>query len=381
MNPIIPVQLGQVIEKNKQKKGIISNVLPRANHFYKYKVVSRFFWGRSLLYKNLVQFIVLGVTVLFFLTGISSRIMVFSKSNEIIGQEILKADTDLLSQGASSQSIALALTTNNFRIFEHTVESGETYDSIGKKYGVEIESIKLSNLDRINYYGGNPSAGTKLRVPEINGVLILAKTGDNIDQIMGRITKGNRTDVIEVNNIKAPDYVLALESLVLIPDGLIKPPPPPIPQPVYTAAPRPAPIPSPGDAVYAGVSFIDPLSHPSCGNYFYSRGFSSWHNGVDLAKGGGCPIRAAASGTVEFAGWSSGGEGFLVRINHGNGVNTLYFHGDGQMWVTPGQQVYAGQDIMNMGCTGYCTGTHLHFSLRHYGVFMDPSPYVPYWRP
>lgn len=380
MNQSIPVHLGQIIERNKKKPNFFSKVIERIQYFYRYKVLSRFFWGRSLLYRNITYIFILSITLFFFFSGISNRILVLSKSNDTFTPELLKADTDLLSQGASSQSIALAKTTENFRIFEHNVESGETYSSIAQKYNVEVESIKLSNLDRINYYGGNPSAGIKLRIPEINGVLVLAKANENIDQIMSRVIKGNRLDVIEVNNIKTPDYVLAVEKYVLIPDGLIKPPPPPIPQPIYTAAPRPAPIPSPGEAVYAGIAFVDPLSHHACAGYSYSRGFSSWHNGVDLAKGGGCPIRAAAAGTVEFAGWS-GWEGFMVRINHGNGVYSLYFHGDGQMWVHPGQQVYAGQDIMYMGCTGACTGTHLHFSLRQNGIFFDPSPYVPYWRP
>jgi murein DD-endopeptidase MepM/ murein hydrolase activator NlpD len=127
------------------------------------------------------------------------------------------------------------------------------------------------------------------------------------------------------------------------------------------------------------VQFVNPLSNPGCAGYIQSRGF--WgiyaHNGVDLAKNGGCPVRAAAEGDVIFAGWSDYGEGYNVRIYHGNGVQTSYYHGE-TIWVSVGDHVTAGQEIMYMGCTGNCSGTHVHLGLRLDGTFIDPSPYIPY---
>jgi murein DD-endopeptidase MepM/ murein hydrolase activator NlpD len=35
--------------------------------------------------------------------------------------------------------------------------------------------------------------------------------------------------------------------------------------------------------------------------------------------------------------------------------------------------VQAGQQIGIAGCSGWCTGTHLHFELRYRGLPVDPT--------
>jgi murein DD-endopeptidase MepM/ murein hydrolase activator NlpD len=127
-------------------------------------------------------------------------------------------------------------------------------------------------------------------------------------------------------------------------------------------------------------TFDDPLTSPKCSGYRQTRGYTSAHNGADLAKNGGCPIRAVAAGTVTYAGWKGYGAGYTVIIDHGGGVETQYLHGDGNIWVKAGQHVSKGQDIMYMGTTGNSTGVHLHLTLKYKGVAIDPSPYIPYRR-
>lgn len=372
--------IGKKFKAEEQMQSRINKFASAFGSFYRKNFAYKIYWGRSSLYKSFIHFSIVSLTVIITLGGISTRLTANNnRSNTIVADSITSGNVDLLEQGGSVQSILLASTTNNFDIISYTVQEGDTYATISDNFNVTPESIKLSNANTISYYDSAPPVGKILRIPAINGVLIDINEGDTLPKIMDYITAGNEIDIIEINNLKAPNYELTAGSVILVPDGLFPPPPPPIPSIIYSAPPPPAPIPAPSEAVFQGVQFVDPLSN--CGGYGYSRGFSSWHNGVDLPRSGGCPIRAAAAGTVEFAGWSSGGEGFLTRINHGNGVKTLYFHGDGQMWVTPGQQVYAGQDIMYMGCTGYCTGTHLHFSMKYNEVWIDPAPYVPYWRP
>ncbi|MCA9381438.1 peptidoglycan DD-metalloendopeptidase family protein [Candidatus Dojkabacteria bacterium] len=372
--------IGTKFKLEESKPTLLKKYASAFGSFYRKNFAYRIYWGRSSLYRSFIHFSIITLTVIVTLGGISTRLTANSnRSNTIVADSITSGNVDLLEQGGSVQSILLATTTSNFEIITYTVKEGDTYASISDNFGVTPESIKLSNANTVSYYDATPPVGKQLRIPELNGVLIDIKEGDTLDKIMNYITAGNRLDIIEINNLKEPDYALTPNSVILVPDGLFPPPPPPTPSIIYSAPPPPAPIPAPSEAVFQGVQFVDPLSN--CPGYGYSRGFSSWHNGVDLPKRGGCPIRAAAAGTVEFAGWSSGGEGFMVRINHGNGVKSLYFHGDGQMWVTAGQQVYAGQDIMYMGCTGNCTGTHLHFSLKYNGIWINPAPYVPYARP
>ncbi|CAN5740678.1 peptidoglycan DD-metalloendopeptidase family protein [soil metagenome] len=103
-------------------------------------------------------------------------------------------------------------------------------------------------------------------------------------------------------------------------------------------------------------------------------GIKRLHTGWDLNAGSGEPIVAAADGVVVSAS-VRGGYGNAVVIDHGGGVATLYAH-QSSMAVVAGQSVSQGQVIGYVGCTGYCTGAHLHWEVRLNGVPVDPRGYV-----
>ena len=98
------------------------------------------------------------------------------------------------------------------------------------------------------------------------------------------------------------------------------------------------------------------------------------HKGIDIAATRGTPILATASGKVSFAGWSSG-YGYLVKIDHGNGVETYYGHCS-KLYVSAGDTVEAGEQIAAVGSTGNSTGNHLHFEIRLDGKQVNPQTYV-----
>lgn len=98
------------------------------------------------------------------------------------------------------------------------------------------------------------------------------------------------------------------------------------------------------------------------------------HKGIDIAATRGTPILAVASGTVTFAGWSSG-YGYLVKIDHGSGVETYYGHCS-KLYVSAGSTVEAGDKIAAVGSTGNSTGNHLHFEIRLNGEQVNPQKYV-----
>jgi murein DD-endopeptidase MepM/ murein hydrolase activator NlpD len=101
------------------------------------------------------------------------------------------------------------------------------------------------------------------------------------------------------------------------------------------------------------------------------------HKGVDIAAGVGTPIVAAASGVVTYAGWNSGGYGNLVEVQHADGSTTLYAHNN-RILVSEGQRVQQGQQIAEMGSTGYSTGPHLHFEIHPSGQgAVNPMAYLP----
>lgn len=98
------------------------------------------------------------------------------------------------------------------------------------------------------------------------------------------------------------------------------------------------------------------------------------HEGVDIASAKGDPIFAAASGTVEFAGYSSG-YGYNVKIDHKNGFRTIYGHSS-RLLVKKGDIITKGQKIALVGSTGNSTGPHLHFEIRIGNTPVDPTEYV-----
>lgn len=109
----------------------------------------------------------------------------------------------------------------------------------------------------------------------------------------------------------------------------------------------------------------------------YGRRWGRMHHGVDIAGPVGTPIVAAASGVIERAGWNSGGYGNLIDIRHADGSMTRYAH-NSRLLVSSGQQVAQGQQIAEMGSTGYSTGPHLHFEVHLQGQgTVNPISYLP----
>lgn len=101
---------------------------------------------------------------------------------------------------------------------------------------------------------------------------------------------------------------------------------------------------------------------------------SSAHTGLDIAAKKGTAIKATAAGKVTFAG-TSGSYGKLVKISHGNGVETWYAHCS-KLYVSKGQTVSAGDIIAAVGSTGNSTGPHLHLEIRINGNAVNPQKYI-----
>ncbi|MDQ3878448.1 MAG: peptidoglycan DD-metalloendopeptidase family protein [Actinomycetota bacterium] len=98
------------------------------------------------------------------------------------------------------------------------------------------------------------------------------------------------------------------------------------------------------------------------------------HPGMDIGVGYGTPIHAAGDGVVVFAGYANG-YGNYTLIDHGGSLATGYGH-QSEIDVSVGDVVTTGQVIGLVGCTGLCTGPHLHFEVRVNGSPVDPMPYL-----
>src|SRR5262245_54764801 len=105
-----------------------------------------------------------------------------------------------------------------------------------------------------------------------------------------------------------------------------------------------------------------------------SRDAAGFHPGIDIAAPTGTPVRAAAGGTVTFAGWDPE-YGYLVVLDHGLGLETRYGH-NSRLSVSLGDRVVRGQLVAAVGSTGRSTASHLHFEIRKEGVAVDPRKYL-----
>ena len=101
---------------------------------------------------------------------------------------------------------------------------------------------------------------------------------------------------------------------------------------------------------------------------------SSTHTGLDIAAPQGTSIKAVSEGTVTCASYN-GAYGNLVKIDHGNGIETWYAH-TSKIYVTVGQKVEAGEVIAAVGSTGNSTGPHLHLEIRINGEHVNPQNYL-----
>lgn len=139
----------------------------------------------------------------------------------------------------------------------------------------------------------------------------------------------------------------------------------------------------------SGVSWIWPTSGKVTQEYgctgFWAeprRGdCPHFHTAMDIASDRGTPIRAVADGTIELVNWDPWvrpDPDWMVIIDHGNGLRTMYAHMrakpvDG---ITKGARVFQGQLIGLMDMTGRATGPHVHFAVYLNGEPVDPRTYV-----
>ena len=127
-----------------------------------------------------------------------------------------------------------------------------------------------------------------------------------------------------------------------------------------------------GGRVEIGISLIKPVSGTLTSRFGGRR--SGMHTGLDIATSKGTPIKAAAGGTVTFAGWK-GSYGNMIIISHGDGVQTYYAHCDALLKGV-GDTISQGDVIAKVGSTGNSTGSHLHLEVRVNGVAQNPQNYV-----
>lgn len=106
----------------------------------------------------------------------------------------------------------------------------------------------------------------------------------------------------------------------------------------------------------------------------FGRGGSEFHSGVDFEAQQGSKVYATGKGIVVQADYD-GSYGYVVVIDHGYGLQTLYAH-NSKLLVSVGDEVIRGDLIAKAGRTGRATGTHVHYEVLYYGEQVDPMDYI-----
>jgi virulence factor Mce-like protein len=129
-----------------------------------------------------------------------------------------------------------------------------------------------------------------------------------------------------------------------------------------------------GTGERTSLAFVWPLDGYVSSHFGERDG--AMHTGIDIDGVTGDPVVASAPGIVTASGHEDGGYGNVVAIDHGDGFATLYAHLSA-LDVVLGQEVEPGDPIGKVGCSGTCTGDHLHFEIRIDGAPVDPLDYLP----
>jgi murein DD-endopeptidase MepM/ murein hydrolase activator NlpD len=270
----------------------------------------------------------------------------------------LLADSNVVSRLPSAHTTIPVRIRREIEIYK--VQPGDNVQSIAAAYGLKPETILWSN-PAIEDQPDLLKIDQEIVILPIDGAYHEVKQGDTLASIAKfyKVDIANITDV-QWNNLQPPDYTITPGMKLIVKDGVK----PYVPK-VVTSYTGPIP---------AGAHGTGQFRWPVIG--YITQDYWSGHRAIDIAVPLNTAVYAADSGLVTFAGWTDVGYGFLVRINHGNGFETLYAHNT-TIVVSVGQQVERGQLIAYSGSTGHSTGPHVHFEIRLNDIPVNPRIYLP----
>ena len=216
-----------------------------------------------------------------------------------------------------------------YEVINYTVGLGDSVFGIAHNFGIEPETVLWSNYDVLKDNPHALTAGMDLKIPPTNGIYFQWGSDDTLESVASQFEvdpsviidwSGNRLDLT--------DPQIEPESWIMIPGGQRE-----FQQWIIPVAARGSAGVSSGvygagacpggyTGLYGSGAFIWPTNnHTLSGNDYWSG-----HLAIDIGLVTGDTVFAADSGVIMFAGWSTGGYGYVAAIDHGNGYQTLYAH-------------------------------------------------------
>jgi len=326
-------------------------------------LIKKLIWSRGRLGRPVANLAVMGIAFVVFTFGEVLNSTRFVSGGEI-SPDYLTYTNDII-PNVNTATTLVPESRKRAESFSYTVGEGDTLSSIGEKFKISSDALKYVNS--LTDYS-ILSIGQTIVIPPVSGLIHTIEEGDTMASIAEKYDVAPQA-VADFN------YVLDTSKLALGDELVI--PGAKVPQPVIpVVALAPTIVTAPGDAPSASPSksfCVWPTSTRIITQYF-----TWYHNGVDISKPSGMgmpPLYACRSGTVVRSGWDPFGLGLNVRIDHGNGYETVYGHMS-SIYVSYGQSVSRGEAIGLMGSTGRSTGPHVHFMVKYNGVPQNPLNYT-----
>ncbi|MGE5702920.1 MAG: peptidoglycan DD-metalloendopeptidase family protein [Clostridia bacterium] len=251
-------------------------------------------------------------------------------------------------------------------VMTYSVQSGDTLSEIAKKYGMTLsELVQENRITNPNMVG----IGMKLMIKR-NELSHMVKQGETLEQIARRYAIRKEEIIARNPLIKALSNQLYVGQTLLIPLSETKP----MLAGSFQARRQMAQAASRSMARSRMMNW--PVEGATVTSGFGTR-WGKLHKGIDLwnEKEGKTPIAAAKEGVVVEAGANRSGYGYMVVIDHGEGLQSFYAHLR-KISVYLGQEVERGETIGYMGRTGDSTGYHLHFEVRQDDIPVNPIRYL-----
>ena len=278
------------------------------------------------------------------------------------------ASTLLFVRKLQREEALLAKKGKLLELREYVVKEGDTLWEISDKFDLDVDTLVGSNKSILTKDINHIKPGTKLRIPNQDGIFVKAGKRDTIGKLADRYGS-TKESVITANALRS-DVIAAGEELFLPGGKMVA-----VSEVRITATTKEG---RRSRTIRITKASVRGYSWPVFGQISSNFGWRRspfgrrrvFHAGLDIRAPRGSVIRAAASGVVVHSGWM-GGYGKTVVISHSNGQTTLYGHCS-RLIARAGMSVSRGQTIGLVGSTGRSTGSHCHFEVRVNGAPRNP---------
>ena len=270
-------------------------------------------------------------------------------------------------------------------VITYTVQAGDTVIGIAERFGLKPETILWANYNVLADDPHRLQVGQVLNVLPVDGTYHKWRAGEDLRKV-AEFYKVDPMAIVEWPGNHFDIYATDLDNpgiapgtMLIVPGGqreMIDYGPPRIPRdkPAVARTYGPGYCGEIMDGAIGDGNFIWPIAVHTVIGYDYSPAIN--HYGIDIGGDLGDPVWSVDHGVVVFAGWSTGGYGNLVVVDHGNGWQSLYGHLD-QIYVSCGESVYQGTVLGALGTTGNSSGPHLHFELIYGTAKVNPHDFLP----